>query len=226
MPRRLVPGMGHVHSASHGWKDAPQGHPPRIVHQIRLLRGRTPRRTPKRLQGYWLIGSNGAVYSYGDAAFLGAPTATHLVAPLTGSPPYLEVTRAAEVASAQSWLTRKTNPSAAHQLCCPGGRQVVGTLRMFLVTPVRNGPGGGVRRRRTMSHQIHYRPNRIGMRTAQAARFAKKLNDAADGQLVAWLTISGDLAVDPDRLRQVVMSEPPAPRRCPKRPGSDDPARK
>jgi hypothetical protein len=35
-------------------------------------------------QGYWLTGSNGAVYSYGDAAFLGAPTATHLVAPLTG----------------------------------------------------------------------------------------------------------------------------------------------
>jgi hypothetical protein len=35
-------------------------------------------------QGYWLTGSNGAVYSYGDATFLGAPTATHLVAPLTG----------------------------------------------------------------------------------------------------------------------------------------------
>jgi hypothetical protein len=78
-----------------------------------------------------------------------------------------------------------------------------------------------------MSRQINYRPNRIGMRTAQAARFAKKLNDAADGQLVAWLTISGDLAVDPDLLRQVVMSEPQPPRRrCPKRPGSNDPARK
>jgi hypothetical protein len=35
-------------------------------------------------QGYWLTGSSGAVYSYGDATFLGAPTATHLVAPLTG----------------------------------------------------------------------------------------------------------------------------------------------
>ena len=35
-------------------------------------------------QGYWLTGGNGAVYSYGDATFLGAPTATHLVAPITG----------------------------------------------------------------------------------------------------------------------------------------------
>ena len=35
-------------------------------------------------QGYWLTGSNGAVYSYGDATFLGAPAATHLVEPLTG----------------------------------------------------------------------------------------------------------------------------------------------
>jgi hypothetical protein len=35
-------------------------------------------------QGYWLTGANGAVYSYGDATFLGAPTATHLVAPLSG----------------------------------------------------------------------------------------------------------------------------------------------
>jgi hypothetical protein len=34
--------------------------------------------------GYWLTGSNGAVYSYGDAMFFGAPTATHLVAPVTG----------------------------------------------------------------------------------------------------------------------------------------------
>ena len=78
-----------------------------------------------------------------------------------------------------------------------------------------------------MSGQINYRPNQIGMRTAQAARFAKKLNDAADGPLVAWLTISGDLAVDPDLLRQLVVPEPQQPRRrCPKRPGFDDPARK
>jgi hypothetical protein len=77
-----------------------------------------------------------------------------------------------------------------------------------------------------MSRQINYRPRRIGMRTAQAARFAKKLNDAADGQLVAWLTISGDLAVDPDLLRQVVMSEPQPPRRCAKRADPNDPAKK
>ena len=85
-----------------------------------------------------------------------------------------------------------------------------------------------------MSRQINYRPNRIGMRTAQAARFAKKLNDAADGQLVAWLTISGDLAIDPDLLRQVVAPDPRQPRRrCPNRvtprrnegsPGPDRPA--
>jgi hypothetical protein len=78
-----------------------------------------------------------------------------------------------------------------------------------------------------MSRRIYYRPSQIGMRTAQAARFAKKLNDAADGPLVAWLTMSGDLAVDPDLLRQVVVPEPrSARRRCPKRPGSDDAARK
>jgi hypothetical protein len=77
-----------------------------------------------------------------------------------------------------------------------------------------------------MSRQIYYRPSHIGMRTAQAARFAKKLNDAADGSIVAWLTISGELAVDPDLLRQVVVPKPRPPRRrCPRRPGSDDAAR-
>ncbi len=33
--------------------------------------------------GYWLAGANGAVYSYGDATFLGAPDASHLVAPVS-----------------------------------------------------------------------------------------------------------------------------------------------
>jgi hypothetical protein len=33
--------------------------------------------------GYWLVGSNGAVYGYGDAAFLGAPNANRLVAPVS-----------------------------------------------------------------------------------------------------------------------------------------------
>jgi hypothetical protein len=33
--------------------------------------------------GYWLAGANGAVYTYGDAAFLGAPSASHLVAPVS-----------------------------------------------------------------------------------------------------------------------------------------------
>jgi hypothetical protein len=40
-------------------------------------------RTPSGA-GYWLVGSNGAVYSYGDAAFLGAPSGLRLVAPLSG----------------------------------------------------------------------------------------------------------------------------------------------
>ena len=40
-------------------------------------------RTPSGM-GYWLVGSNGAVYSYGDAAFLGAPNANRLVAPVSG----------------------------------------------------------------------------------------------------------------------------------------------
>jgi hypothetical protein len=34
--------------------------------------------------GYWIAGANGAVYTYGDAAFLGAPNAGHLVAPVSG----------------------------------------------------------------------------------------------------------------------------------------------
>ena len=33
--------------------------------------------------GYWLAGANGAVYTYGDATFLGAPEAGHLVAPVS-----------------------------------------------------------------------------------------------------------------------------------------------
>ena len=33
--------------------------------------------------GYWLAGANGSVYAYGDATFLGAPSASHLVAPVS-----------------------------------------------------------------------------------------------------------------------------------------------
>lgn len=59
-------------------------------------------------------------------------------------------------------------------------------------------------------HQIIYvRPRRLGLRTAQAARLAKQLNDAADGRFVAWLTISGDLAVDRDLLQDLVDSDLP-----------------
>jgi hypothetical protein len=45
---------------------------------------------------------------------------------------------------------------------------------------------------------IYLRPRRIGLRTAQAARLAKKLNDAADGRLVACVTMSGELVINPD----------------------------
>jgi hypothetical protein len=48
---------------------------------------------------------------------------------------------------------------------------------------------------------IHFRPRRLGLRTAQAARLAKKLNDAADGRLVAYVSMSGELVVDPDLLQ-------------------------
>lgn len=48
---------------------------------------------------------------------------------------------------------------------------------------------------------IYLRPRHLGLRTAQAARLAKKLNDAAEGRLVAILTISGSLAVDPEFLQ-------------------------
>ena len=50
----------------------------------------------------------------------------------------------------------------------------------------------------------YYRPSRLGMRKAQAARLAKKLNDAAgDGRLVACLTMAGQLAVDADLVREL-----------------------
>jgi hypothetical protein len=43
----------------------------------------------------------------------------------------------------------------------------------------------------------YYRPSRLGMRTAQAARLAKKLNAAAgDGRIVACVTPAGQFAVD------------------------------
>jgi hypothetical protein len=42
------------------------------------------------------------------------------------------------------------------------------------------------------------------MRKAEAARLAKKLNDAAaDGRLVACLTLRGQLAVDADLVREL-----------------------
>jgi hypothetical protein len=54
------------------------------------------------------------------------------------------------------------------------------------------------------SHACYYRPSRLGMRKAEAARLAKKLNDAAgDGRLVACLTINGQLAVDADVVREL-----------------------
>jgi hypothetical protein len=40
-------------------------------------------RTPSGV-GYWLVGTGGAVYSYGDASFLGALSGVGLVAPLSG----------------------------------------------------------------------------------------------------------------------------------------------
>jgi hypothetical protein len=54
------------------------------------------------------------------------------------------------------------------------------------------------------SHALYYRPSRLGMRKAEAARLAKKLNDAAaDGRLVACLTIGGQLAIDADVVREL-----------------------
>ena len=54
------------------------------------------------------------------------------------------------------------------------------------------------------SHALYYRPDRLGMRKAEATRFAKKLNDAAaDGRLVACLTIGGQLAVEADLVREL-----------------------
>jgi hypothetical protein len=59
------------------------------------------------------------------------------------------------------------------------------------------GREGGIKVRQ----MIHFRPRRLGLRTAQAARLAKKLNDAADGRLVAYVSMSGELVVDPDLLQ-------------------------
>ena len=57
---------------------------------------------------------------------------------------------------------------------------------------------------RTKSHTWYYRPSRLGLRAAEAARLAKKLNDAADdGRLVACLTIDGQLAVDAELIREL-----------------------
>jgi hypothetical protein len=54
------------------------------------------------------------------------------------------------------------------------------------------------------SHAWYYRPGRLGIKKAKAARFAKKLNDAADdGRLVACLTIAGQLAIDADVVREL-----------------------
>jgi hypothetical protein len=45
----------------------------------------------------------------------------------------------------------------------------------------------------------YYKPSRLGMRTAQAARLAKKLNEAAgDRRMVACITPAGEFAVDAD----------------------------
>jgi hypothetical protein len=52
-------------------------------------------------------------------------------------------------------------------------------------------PLGGIMR--------YYKPSRLGMSTAQAARLAKKLNEAAgDSRLVACITPTGKFAVDAD----------------------------
>ena len=54
------------------------------------------------------------------------------------------------------------------------------------------------------SHTWYYRPSRLGLRAAEAARLAKRLNDAADdGRLVACLTIDGQLAVDAELVREL-----------------------
>ena len=54
------------------------------------------------------------------------------------------------------------------------------------------------------SNTWYYRPSRLGLRTAEAARLAKRLNDAADdGRLVACLTIDGQLAVDAELVREL-----------------------
>jgi hypothetical protein len=74
---------------------------------------------------------------------------------------------------------------------------------------------GGMRRRARIalpvgrtdsmkSHAWYYRPSRLGMRKAEAARLAKKLNDAADdGRLVACLTMTGQLVIDADVVREL-----------------------
>ena len=54
------------------------------------------------------------------------------------------------------------------------------------------------------SHTWYFRPSRLGLRKAEAARLAKKLNDAANaGRLVACLTIDGRLAVDGELIREL-----------------------
>ena len=54
------------------------------------------------------------------------------------------------------------------------------------------------------SHAWYYRPSRLGMRKAEAARVAKKLNDAADdGRLVACLTMTGQTVIDADVVREL-----------------------
>jgi hypothetical protein len=37
--------------------------------------------------GYWLVASDGGIFSYGDAGFQGSAGALHLNAPMTGGAP-------------------------------------------------------------------------------------------------------------------------------------------
>ena len=46
-----------------------------------------PRLLPASAGGYWLVGSDGGVFSFGDAAFHGSDGATHLNAPIVGMAP-------------------------------------------------------------------------------------------------------------------------------------------
>ncbi|MHB1912289.1 MAG: hypothetical protein ACYCTI_09590 [Acidimicrobiales bacterium] len=72
----------------------------------------TPSPTPSASPGYWLVASDGGIFSYGDAAFEGSGGNLHLVAPVVGM-------AGVQLVPASQWRARL--PRGSGPLCCPGG---------------------------------------------------------------------------------------------------------